>query len=114
MKKINIKDLNNSDDAVVGIIVAVLLIGLILVVISIFQTVFIPNWMEQIEAEHMDDVAQQFSQLKFAIDIHRATIMVYSHNSCVTNLTELAQKYSPVTPGEKGVRELLTPYRLLK
>jgi hypothetical protein len=64
-----ISKFKNSDDAVVGIIVAILLIGLIILVISIIQTVFIPNWMKQIEAEHMDDVAGQFSQLKFAIDI---------------------------------------------
>ena len=67
-----IKKFKNSDDAVVGIIVAILLIGLIILVISILQTVFIPNWMKQIEAEHMDEVADQFSQLKFAIDIQSA------------------------------------------
>jgi len=63
------KKLKNSDDAVVGIIVAVLLIGLVLIIVSVFQTVFIPNWMKNIEAGHMDEVAGQFSQLKFAVDI---------------------------------------------
>jgi hypothetical protein len=67
-----LKKFKNSDDAVVGIIVAILLIGLMILVISILQTVFIPNWMKQIEAEHMDEVADQFSQLKFAIDIQSA------------------------------------------
>lgn len=65
----NIKQIKNSDDAVVGIVVAILLIGLLLAVISIVQTVFVPNWMEQIEADHMDEVSSQFGQLKFAIDI---------------------------------------------
>jgi hypothetical protein len=65
----NIKQIKNSDDAVVGIVVAILLIGLMLAVISIVQTVFVPNWMEQIEADHMDEVSGQFGQLKFAIDI---------------------------------------------
>ena len=43
----NIKQIKNSDDAVVGIVVAILLIGLLLAVISIVQTVFVPNWMER-------------------------------------------------------------------
>ena len=63
------KKLKNSDDAVVGIIVAILLIGLFITVISIVQTEFVPNWMQQIEADHMDVVSAQFDQLKFAIDI---------------------------------------------
>ena len=66
-----IKKLMKNDDSVVGIIVAVLLIGLILIVMSILQTVFLPNWMKNIEADHMDEVSQQFSQLKFAIDIQK-------------------------------------------
>jgi len=64
-----IKNLKNSNDGVVGIIVAVLLIGLLLAVISLIQTVFVPNWMEQMEADHMGQVSDQFAQLKFAIDI---------------------------------------------
>jgi len=64
-----IRKLKNSDDGVVGIIVAVLLIGLLLAVISLVQTVFVPNWMEQIEADHMGEVSDQFAQLKFALDI---------------------------------------------
>jgi len=66
---IKIKKLRNSNNAVVGIITAILLIGLIISVITIIQTVFVPNWMEQSESEHMDQVADQFAQLKFAIDL---------------------------------------------
>ena len=67
-----IKSIKNSDDGVVGIIVAILLIGLLLAVITIVQTVFVPNWMENIEADHMDVISGQFDQLKFAIDIQSA------------------------------------------
>jgi len=42
-------------------------------IIVIIQTVFVPSWMEQIEAEHMDDVANQFAMLKFAIDTQSLT-----------------------------------------
>lgn len=69
MDILSIKKLKNSDNAVVGIITAILLIGLLISVITIIQTVFVPNWMEQIESEHMDQVADQFAQLKFSIDL---------------------------------------------
>jgi len=62
-----------SDNAVAGIITAILLVGLIVIVISLIQTTYVPKWMRQIEAEHMGDVADQFSQLKSAIDIQAAT-----------------------------------------
>jgi hypothetical protein len=58
---------------VAGIITAILLVGLIVIVISLIQTIYVPKWMEKIEAEHMGDVADQFSQLKSAIDIQSAT-----------------------------------------
>jgi hypothetical protein len=62
-----------SDNAVAGIITAILLVGLIVIVISLIQTTYVPKWMRQIEAEHMGVVADQFSQLKSAIDIQAAT-----------------------------------------
>ena len=65
MKRI-IKKTTNS--AVVGIVTAMLLIGLIVTVISIFQLVYVPIIMEQREAEHMDRVAEQFGFLTSVID----------------------------------------------
>ena len=63
----------HADNAVAGIITAILLVGLIVIVISLIQTTYVPKWMRQIEAGHMGDVADQFSQLKSAIDIQAAT-----------------------------------------
>ena len=60
--------IKNSDDAVVGVVVAVLLVGLVVSFVSLVQTVYVPKWMEQQEAEHMEEVATQFAQLKLAID----------------------------------------------
>jgi hypothetical protein len=40
-----------------------------MMVITVVQTVFIPSWMKEIEADHMDQVADQFGQLKFAVDL---------------------------------------------
>ncbi|PNX50760.1 MAG: hypothetical protein BV458_12670, partial [Thermoplasmata archaeon M9B2D] len=57
-----------TDSAVVGIVTAILLIGLVVLVLSIVQTVYVPQIMEQREAEHMDMVALQFAFLTSVID----------------------------------------------
>ena len=67
MRKI-IKNIRKKDEAVAGIVVAVMIVGLVLAVISIIQTIYIPKWMESREAEHLGVVSDQFSQLKFTID----------------------------------------------
>lgn len=63
---VNIKD---SDEAVVGIVVAVLLIGLAISVTVMVNNVYVPQWLEEAEAAHMEQVASQFAQLKYAIDL---------------------------------------------
>ena len=59
------RKIKKMDGAVVGIIATFLITGLIVIVISLIQTVYIPKWMEQTEADHMEVVSDQFSQLKF-------------------------------------------------
>ncbi len=65
MKKIKKK---SNDNAVVGIVTAMLIISLIVTVIAIVQLVYVPIIMEQREAEHMDRVAEQFGFLSSIID----------------------------------------------
>ena len=62
------KHKKKSDCAIVGVVTAILLIGLAAAIISLVQTIYVPKIMEQREAEHMDDVADQFTRLKYAID----------------------------------------------
>ncbi|UCF13307.1 MAG: hypothetical protein JSW06_03370 [Thermoplasmatales archaeon] len=88
---LHLKNLRNKDDAVVGVVIAVLLVGLILSIIVLIQTVFVPSWMEQIEAEHMDDVANQFALLKFAIDTQSVT----EKNIPITTSITLGNKELP-------------------
>jgi hypothetical protein len=59
---------HTADHAVVGVVTAVLLIGLIVAVVSLVQTMYIPKIMEQREAEHMDKVSEQFTYLTSVID----------------------------------------------
>lgn len=59
---------NTTDHAVVGVVTAILIIGLIVAVISLVQTIYIPKVMEQRESEHMDKVAEQFTYLTSVLD----------------------------------------------
>jgi len=70
IKKFHLRKLTYSNNAVVGIVVAVLLIGLMVSVISIIQATYVPKWMEEREADHIEQVLVQFSELKLAIDTH--------------------------------------------
>lgn len=63
-----IKKIKNSDNGVAGIVVTLMIIGLFVSAVAMVQTLFVPNWMEQKESEHMGEVGKQFTQLKFAID----------------------------------------------
>lgn len=73
------------ENAVVGVVTAVLIIGLIVAVVSLVQTVYVPKMMEQREAEHMDEVADQFAWLKSSIDNQVA--MQQKHVPVVSSIT---------------------------
>ena len=68
-KSIKILSLQSNNYGAAGIIVAVMLIGLFFTFLSVVQLSYIPNWSEEREAEHMEKVAEQFTQLKFAVDV---------------------------------------------
>jgi hypothetical protein len=61
--------LKNHNNAVAGVIEALLLVALFAIVLSTIQLVYIPEIMEQREADHMDVVENQFSYLKSIIDL---------------------------------------------
>ena len=67
---LNTKKQKKSDDAVVGIVAAFLIIGLVVAVFSVIQTQYVPKWMREKESDHMDELADQFAQLNYAIRIH--------------------------------------------
>jgi hypothetical protein len=68
-----IRKIVRPNEAVVGIIVTILLIGLFIIITGIIQTVYVPQWMEQKEAEHMHIASYQFTQLKQIMDILAVT-----------------------------------------
>ena len=86
-KRISIKFLNlqNNNQGVASIVVAVLLIGLLFTFLSYIQMNQVPDWTEEREAEHMNKVANQFTQLKFAVDM-LSTVDI-SGNKITTDIT---------------------------
>jgi len=67
------KNFLENRNAVAGVIEAFLLVALVAIVLSTIQLAYIPQVMEQREADHMDDVSNQFSYLKSVIDIQSIT-----------------------------------------
>ena len=90
------KKLLSSNHAVAGVIEALLLIGLVAVILSMIQLNYIPMIMEEKESEHMDVVANQFSQLKSVID-SQSLMGVLAPNEPLAH----APMSSPITLGSK-------------
>jgi len=64
-----ISPMGKNERGQVGVVVAILMVSLFVAVIVLVQVYYVPNWMKDREAEHMDTVANQFSQIKTSIDI---------------------------------------------
>jgi len=77
---------NQRDDesAAVGIVVTVLLIGLAVSVSVMIQNVYVPQWLEEKEAAHMDEVSNQFTELKNTIDMQAMFEQPTSLSSWIT------------------------------
>jgi hypothetical protein len=82
---IKLLSLQRDNEAAAGIIVAVMLIGLFFTFLSVVQLSYIPNWSEEREAEHMEKVAEQFTQIKFAVDV--LSTIEQAGNKITTSIT---------------------------
>jgi len=86
------RKLKKQDDAVVGVISVVLVIGLIMVVTTMITTSYLPQWLEQKEAIHMEEVSNQFAQLKYALDIQS----VVEQKTAISSSITLGSKEIPI------------------
>jgi hypothetical protein len=91
-----IRKFNRENKAVAGVIEALLLVALAAVVLSYIQFTYIPVVMEEKEADHMDVVSNQFSQLKSIIEI-QAMMGILGTGEAIT-YTPMS---SPITMGSK-------------
>lgn len=67
------KNFIKGNYAVAGVIEALLIVALVAIIISTIQLVYVPQMMSEREADHMDEVENQFSFLKSIIDLQRMT-----------------------------------------
>jgi len=58
----------NENDAIVGVITTVLIIGLMIAVLTVINVSYVPQWVEKEEAKHMELVATQIGKLKSIMD----------------------------------------------
>jgi len=93
-----------DETAVVGIVTAILIVGLIVTVFAIIQTVYVPQWMEEIEMEHMNGVAEQFAELKYATDLQ--LFSHYSSNQTITTPIQLGSGKIPFVLSERSFGSL--------
>ena len=86
--------------ALAGVLEAILLIALVAIIISFIQLYYVPEIMDQREADHMDQVSNQFAQLKSIIETQAMMGSIES---------ELPISYTPMSsPITLGSKEL--PY----
>ena len=78
-------------NGVVGIVATVLLIGLLITFVGIIQTVYVPNWLEQKEAQHLTDVENQFCELKYSLDL----CVLLGQNITLSNYITLGSEELP-------------------
>jgi hypothetical protein len=99
-----------TDNAVVGVVTAILIVGLIVAVVSLVQTMYIPKIMEQRESDHMDKVAEQFTDLTAVIDGQAANP---TNTMPVATSIPLGSKELPYMLSMKafGTLEILDPER---
>jgi len=76
--------MNRNNNAQVGVIVAIMMVSLIVAVMVLIQVYYVPNWMKDKEANHMDNVADQFSNLKFSIDLQAMSHIDVPISSSIT------------------------------
>jgi len=95
-----------DDRGQVGVVVAILVVTLIVAVLVIIQVNYVPKWMKEREAEHMDLVVNQFAGLKYSLDLQA----MERSSSPLTNSITLGSKEMPyfVTSRAFGSLQILS------
>ena len=101
-----LKVVRRDASGVSGVIEALLLVGLVAIVISTIQLVYIPQIMSQREADHMDEVSNQFSYMKAMIDIQTQT----KSNAPISSIVTLGSRELPyfISVGASGELSIQT------
>ncbi|UCD12938.1 MAG: hypothetical protein JSW60_05055 [Thermoplasmatales archaeon] len=93
-----------KDYAIAGVIEALLLVALVSIIISTIQLVYIPEIMEEREAEHMDEISNQFSTLKSMIELQAIT----NSSAPISTMISLGSKELPYFITARSYGEIST------
>lgn len=96
------KSLIKNNKAVAGVIEALLIVALVSIIISTIQLIYVPEIMKQREADHMEEVENQFSFLKAVIDIQSMD----KQDVPITSTITLGSKELPYFVTARGFGEL--------
>ncbi len=95
-----------DNEGVASTIGTIMALMIFLSILSMFTNQYVPVWMEDNEAEHMNIVFNQFGNMKAAIDnqilFARIAELTNNHYSAIPN-------YNPITLGSGGVPVLASP-----
>ncbi|MGB9938533.1 hypothetical protein [Methanosarcina sp.] len=89
------KIFSNSESATATVIGAVMLLGIIFSVLTILWVECIPDWKNDAEYSHMDDVWEDMAELKSRIDVMS---IVLASNSYFSPLDDMYSNSSPINP----------------
>lgn len=62
------KSFSNNKDAVSNVVTSIMMLGILLTILAMIFTVYIPIWAKTGEANHMEDIESSFLDLKGTID----------------------------------------------
>lgn len=103
-EEMKIGKLIKNSHGIAGVIEALLLVALVSIIISTIQLVYIPQIMEQKEAEHMDQVSNQFSTLKSMIELQAIT----NSSAPISTMITLGSREIPYFITAKSYGEIST------
>ena len=90
---------SDSESATATVIGAVLLLGIIFSVLTILWVGSVPEWKNDAEYSHMDDVWEDMAELKSRIDIMSIVMASGSNSSPISsNSSPISSNSSPINP----------------
>ncbi len=95
------KKLSWDDSGVASTVGTIMALMIFLTFLSMFTNQYVPVWMEDNEAAHMNVVESQFSNLKWSMDIQMMLGMLYGSSEVAI--------YTPITMGAQGVPMFASP-----
>jgi len=97
--------ISNSDRdncGVVGVISAVLIFGLLLSVLVLMNTVYMPQWSKEQESLQSEEIVNKFTQLKYALDIQS----LINDTTAMTTTIVLGNKDIPILENQRTFSQL--------